>query len=388
MPERRHKKPDATRSRPAERAGGPLTAQAADARHLLQLVGNRAAGALLQARVPAPHPAIGHRVPAGRLVQRATWKDYQLDHQVNEVRGRIKFTNNQDVLFPLPEEEKARLASRIEITLYRLELGLAHDWLGLSHDLAAKIGGLLRTKPDKSEIGQSDAAVVAKKISEDLSELEHAADVVLRHGPQDMAVSKVHVGAKGPKEEGDALPHVEKAGIAGFEQEGVLPPIDEPQLQADSYYRSRDGFIHVVEVKDTVNALRTKLVAKDQYLRQVRWLERHKKTPSYKAVVEYFVQDPTPFHRLLDDVVRLPFAEIEKAQLQQNQDWIKFGDEKFTFARFDTLYEDAMRVFLPNIKVHKLKGDGIGKFLDQYFGTKALAKASIADPDIMKGYKG
>jgi hypothetical protein len=112
------------------------------------------------------------------VMQRATWKDYKLDRQVDAARARVTFTDAEDILFGLREDQKARLRSRIEITLYRLELGLARDWLGDTHDLVAKIGGLLRTEPDKVEVGKSPAEVVAKKISEDLSELEHAADVV------------------------------------------------------------------------------------------------------------------------------------------------------------------------------------------------------------------
>jgi hypothetical protein len=385
-------------ARLTERAGGQPTTQTAGVQQLAALVGNRAAAAFLQARAAAPFVA-ADRLPASRVpqvltglggpvMQRATWKDFKLDRQVDAARARVTFTDAQDILFGLREDQKARLRSRIEITLYRLELGLAHNWLGDTHDLVAKIGGLLRTEPDKVEVGKSPAEVVAKKISEDLSELEHAADVVLRHGEQDMAVSKVHVGAKGPDREGGDLPLAEKTGIAGFEKEGVLPPIDEPQLQADSYYRSRDGFVHVVEIKDTVNALRSKLRAERQYERQVRWLARYKGTDAYKRVVEYFIQDPTPFHRLLDGEVLGPFGTIEKAQLAPGQDWFKLGDEKFTFNAFNSLYKQAMSVFGPNIARHHLTGARIGTFLDQYFGTKELARASIASPEIMEGFTG
>lgn len=391
MPERR-RSPALSReeapqlSRPKVRAGG--------VQHLVQLLGNRAAAALLQARGAAPP---SRRVPpaltalGGPVLQRATWADYGLDRQVAGARARIAFTDDQDLLFALPEREKAQLRSRIEIALYRLELGLKNDWLGESHDLSAKIGGLLRSKPDKKEKDRTPAEVLAKKISEDLSELEHAADVVLRHGPQDIAVSKVHVGAKGPQEEGAQLPPVEKAGIRGFEQQGALPPIDEPQLQADTYYRSGDGYVHVVEVKDSVNALRTKLAEARQYERQKRWLERRKRNRDYLGVVEYFIQDPTPFHRLLDRRVLEPFDEIEKAQFAKGHDWIKLGDEKFTFPAFKALYDQAMAAFDGYTESHKAfwkPKDHTGPFLDRFFGTKALARATIANPQIMEAFTG
>jgi hypothetical protein len=35
-----------------------------------------------------------------------------------------------------------------------------------------------------------------------------------------------------------------------------------------------------------------------------------------------------------------------------------------------------------------LTGARIGTFLDQYFGTKELARASIASPEIMEGFTG
>lgn len=385
MPERR-RKPALSREKAPELVAAPAR-PAAGVEQLVQLVGNRAAAALLQARTAAPRVRTRLVAP---MVQRATWAEYKLDRQVAAARERIKFTDDTDILYALSEEEKARLRSRIEITLYRLELGLAHDWLGQSHDLTAKIGGLLRTTADKVEKDRTPAEVVAKKISEDLSELEHAADVVLRHGQRDMAVSKVHVGSKGPQEGGGELPLVEKAGIRGFEKEGVLPPIDEPQLQADSYYRSRDGYVHVVEVKDSVNALRTKLTEAKQYERQMRWLLRHKANSDYPAVVEYFIQDPTPFHRLLDSVVMKPFGEIEQAQLAPGHDWIKLGDEKFTFPAFNLLYTQAMEVFTKFMKTHKWwkTKEHAGPFLDRFFGTKALARASIASPEILEDFKG
>jgi hypothetical protein len=386
MPERR-RKPALGREKEPALASRP-TARAAGVEQFVQLFGNRAAAAVLQARTAAPHVARDRR-PAGPLVQRATWADLGLDRQVSAARARIAFNSQADVLFGLPEDQKIQLRSRIEIALYRLELGLAHDWLGESHDLGAKIGSLLRTEPDKVDKKLTKAQIVAKKISEDLSELEHAADVVLRHGPADMAISKVHIGTKGPAKEGGVLPLVEKAGIAGFEKEGVLPPIDEPQLQADTYYRSRDGFIHAVEVKDSVNALRTKLADGEQYRRQVRWLTRHQNTPDYKPVVEYFIQNPTPFHRLLDPTVLDPFMKVEAAQLVQGQDWIKLGDEKFTYPGFKTLYDQAMNAFTTFTKTHKWWDDKkhTGKFLDEFFGTKAAARMSIGSPQTMEAFK-
>ena len=321
-------------------------------------------------------------------VQRKTWNDLGLDNIVEGARRRMQNLATDPQLQTLDPQKQQELSSRVDITLYRLELGLQNDWLAYSSDLEKKLGALLSTKPSKApNDGDNDADVIAKDISESLSELEHAADVVLRSTALDgeIAMSEVFIGIRGSNDEGKAdMPDIANQDIIG--RDNTLPGIDEPKLEADVYYKDGNGFVHVVEVKDSVNALISKLGKEKQYLRQISWLR--KRSDDYGRIVEYFIQSPIPFHRLLDDKVIDPFGEIEDAQDPKGQAWFKLGDEKFSYPDFVKFYEAAMNVFGPLLKKYKLGPSGmVGVFLDMFFVTKEIARASIADPQAIEETK-
>lgn len=321
---------------------------------------------------------------AGNLIQRKTWAQVGLDRPVASARERMANLDADPILGALTPQQKILLRHRVETTLYSLELALENNWLGVTADLKKKIGALLSNTPNREPVaGEGRADVLAKQISESLSELEHAADVVLRSTDSDgeIAMSEVFIGVRGPE---GAPPDVAHKDIIG--EDNVLPGIDEHQLEADVYYLDGNNVIHVVEVKDSVNALRTKLTEVNQYTRQISWLK--KRTADNGRVVEYFIQSPVPFHRLLDEVVLGPFKEIEAAQEPKGQDWFKFGDEKFTYPRFIVFYKAAMSVFLPLLKKYQLDpSDMVGVFLDAFFGTKELARTSISNPAALEGIK-
>lgn len=158
-----------------------------------------------------------------------------------------------------------------------------------------------------------------KKISEDLSELEHLVDLPA----WEETAGPAYVGAK--------------TGKAG-EHTG-LPPLDVPAMEVDAYYMGSDNVLHVDEVKDTPRAFASK-VKKDgkQVARQVKWLDNSTHDPNRE--VGYYINKTGPnFDEVLDPTVIKNLKPIAAAQ--DYKGFLNFDLEEMTVDELEVLRAQA-----------------------------------------------
>ena len=221
----------------------------------------------------------------------------------------------------------AAVGDRAQRVFPILEKGIKTGAIELTPDLIKKINETL-TYLGKGMKG-------SKQVSEALAELEHIANIFATVELAQPAV----LGAQGPEWSPNQWEPIE-AEVT----HGQLPPLDVIRLEADAYYRSADGVLHLDEVKDTPRALAYKAKAGEQIKRQVQWLK--------KAVIEnenvvvkqvgYFVPTPEPkFEDVLSPVVIANLKLIDAAQ-KPGLKFINIAGVHFSIDELTHLYEYAL----------------------------------------------
>jgi hypothetical protein len=302
-----------------------------------------------------------------------------LGAQVEEIRKRMTFKDRKDVLSKLDESDKKTLRERVLNTLTNLNIQIQHNRIGYTEAFQETIDALLKRttnhRTNRYNPKGTAQAIIAREISEKLSELDYVAKVPQLAMPK-WSASKVYMGIQGNKKI--------KADVDTINFEKVpftLPAIDVDELEADVYYRDVGGVVHVVEVKNTVRALCEKLSKGKQSGRQIAWLKKRK---GYKRVVEYFIQSSTGFDRALDPDVTNRFGEIEHAQYPKGQEWIQFENKRYTFENFKTLANKADILLGDKIRKLGIRRHETFQFVEHYFGTIGRAENSVNDPDSVK----
>jgi len=210
-------------------------------------------------------------------------------------------------------------------------------------DKARKPGGRLGINGSKTFRGLvGDLATgTPDKVSQSFAELAHA-KYVLEQPDLDPA-ALVYIGAQYKQE------------LKG------LPTIDIENVEADSYYRTRDGVVHLDEVKDTPNAFVTKILRSDQFKRYREWLG---KGPKRKVGVDIRNTGPK-FHRILEEKVLKSLEQTIAHDLSGQ--FFKVGDQVFSMKELRQLYQRAVDALGHTRRVNPELG--MGTLLDRYFDT-------------------
>jgi hypothetical protein len=280
-----------------------------------------------------------------------------------------------------------------------LEKGLALDWnKSRAASLATRIattfqillnylGNPIQPTPDlhrninetvKGCLAKKDSEV--KQASEALSELEHAANVVVNS----QTVGEFVLGAQGP-----VWSPGMKDPVKPEDQHGKLPPLDVLRLEADAYYMTGGDTLHIDEVKDTPRALADKIKKGEQLRRQIKWLKEpasFDKSPyTYKKQVGYFVQAGQPhFDHVLSEAVLENFALLNQNQ-ESELPFIRIGKYAFYVKDLEKLYKDAIKWLGDNSKAYKEPPYNMMKAseaVSYFFGDVEQATATIKKGDL------
>jgi hypothetical protein len=164
---------------------------------------------------------------------------------------------------------------------------------------SAKPPDLASDQPIEGEQKRTNRDHIAKKLSQALAELDYAARIVERG---DLRAPFV-LGARSRMTAGGAVAEAEP-------EHGDLPPLHVENLEADAYYQTADGVLHVDEVKDTPAALAAKVKEGGQVRRQLEWLDlpvRLTPTSVARKTVHYYVANTKP-----------DFAQLLRRPVQEN----------------------------------------------------------------------
>ena len=208
------------------------------------------------------------------------------------------------------------------------------------------------------------------RVSENLSELEHAVNVI---NTQSLAAPLV-LGAKGPETHGTGMvKHAEKP-------HGKLPPLGVDDLEVDSYYLTDDDVLHLDEVKNTPAAFAEKAKHGGQIGRQLEWLAKEVQKPdgeNYKKRVGYAVQADQPkFDTVLSKNVIENLDLIDNYQTEVP--FINIAGENFTVHQLRQMYEGAIIWLGQSKPVLDQKGIKFSDAASMYFGSLTLAKQTLA----------
>ena len=268
-----------------------------------------------------------------------------------------------------PEKAGTDFVGRVTRS-YKVVLGALDTEQGIepTPDLHKKIN---ETNALLDRVDPQDKHVM--RASQALAEVEHVANV---HGSSDLAMPMV-LGAQGPEWSPE-----QKDPIKAEEQHGDLPPLDIVRLEADAYYQTTDGTLHIDEVKDTPRALADKVKKGDQIRRQIAWLEY----PSCIEVspyvlpkqVGYFARAPGPyFDEVLSEDVIANFQLLERKQSNRDESFLRVGDVRFSARELAQMYDDAID-WLGKSRTHyqkrRLKAS---EAATQYFGNVETALATL-----------
>lgn len=205
---------------------------------------------------------------------------------------------------------------------------------------------------------------VAKRASEALSELEHAANTA-RSGALGKG-TQYFLGAQGPvwapQQGNDYQPE---------EGHGNLPPIDVVNVEADGYYLTADNVLHLDEIKDTPSAAAAKLKAGAQARRQIEWLKRPARGAKHlKKQVGYWIQAEGPkFGDLLSEDPLDTLKLIADNQQVRGAKFIGIGAERFSYDELRKIYDDAIRWLETNRDAYKERNMKASEAATKYFGT-------------------
>ncbi|MDX6692888.1 MAG: hypothetical protein QOF02_491 [Blastocatellia bacterium] len=265
-------------------------------------------------------------------------EEAELNYRERQTRGELK---------PL-----TKVVSPVEVTK-SLEDASNANWDTLDAPVATRAkrvfpiivsafkGGAVELTPDllkkiRETLSQlKKGKEASKQVSEALSELEHIANILTTVKLGAPAV----LGAQGPEWSPQQWGPIE-AEVT----HGQLPPLDIIRLEADAYYLSSDGVLHLDEVKDTPRALAQKAKDGDQIKRQVKWLKKAviKNEKLMVKQVGYFVATPEPyFDDVLSAVVIANLKLIDDAQ-KPGLKFINIAGHLFSLAELKNLYDFAI----------------------------------------------
>ena len=120
----------------------------------------------------------------------------------------------------------------------------------------------------------------------------------------------------------NAIRVIEEGNVDGIVSIGVekghkpkgLPEIDVDKVEADTYFKTSDGVIHLNEVKNTPNAFVSKLKDgiskrkkdknyKGQFERYGEWIEKGTDQNQVRKAMVFIRNSEPNFHRIIDKVV-------------------------------------------------------------------------------------
>ena len=140
----------------------------------------------------------------------------------------------------------------------------------------------------------------------------------------------------------------------------------------------------VVEVKDTVNALRAKLAAGTQNARIIQWISGS--SPQQRRAAQYFVRDGTVgFQDVLDNKILSPMTELEGAMgaagtVALSDYTLCVGGQRFRVAELRALEQAALTYLKAYRADHR--GANLNVVAAEVFGSVSGAKKAAAE-----GYK-
>jgi hypothetical protein len=197
-----------------------------------------------------------------------------------------------------------------------------------------------------SDLGSTDPGTVSQR----LAELEHAAYVLKR---------------------GNLDPNTPIAIGAEYNQQLTnLPKIDVEKVEADTYYKTVDGVIHLDEVKDTPNAFVSKL-KEQQFDRYAEWIDEGKNlsTPQDRVVGVYIRQTGPGFDQILDSA---RFQRLSNTIVSDDtKPFMKIGEYTFNLNELKSMQQDALQKLGEIIAENKKNGEQVkpSELAKQYFGS-------------------
>ncbi len=197
-----------------------------------------------------------------------------------------------------------------------------------------------------SDLGSKDIDTVQQRFAE----LEHAA-YVLKRGNLD-ANTPIVIGAE------------------YNQQLKNLPKIDVEKVEADTYYKTADGVIHLDEVKNTPNALVSKL-REQQFDRYAQWMNEGINLPTEEErVVGVYIRQTGPgFDQILDSG---RFQRLSSTIVSDDtKPFMKVGEYTFSLNDLKNIQQDAFQKLTEIINENKRNGVKVkpSDLAKQYFGS-------------------
>lgn len=197
-----------------------------------------------------------------------------------------------------------------------------------------------------SDLGVTDSDTV----NERFAELEHAAYVLKR---------------------GNLAPNTPIVIGAKYNQQLTnLPKIDVEKVEADTYYKTADGVIHLNEVKNTPNAFVEKL-KEEQFDRYAEWIDKGKNLPNpQERVAEVYIRQTGPgFDQILDSA---RFQRLSNTIVSDDtKPFMKVGEYTFSLNDLKNVQQDALQKLGDIIAENKRNGIKVkpSELAKQYFGS-------------------
>ena len=147
--------------------------------------------------------------------------------------------------------------------------------------------------------------------------------------------------------------------------------LDVDKVEADTYFRTTDGVLHLNEVKNTPNAFVEKLrktADGGQFARYSEWIEKGTKlNPPQAREVTVYVKNTQPnFHYIIDSQT-LEALKKSIAQHDSTATILEMGGKKFSFDELQKLTKDAYKA-LKKIK-KKNPNMEFTEIADEYFDS-------------------
>ncbi len=150
---------------------------------------------------------------------------------------------------------------------------------------------------------------------------------------------------------------------------GTLPKIDVENVEADTYYRTADGVVHLDEVKDTPNAFVSKMGEQRQFERYQAWLARGK-----NREVNVYIRNTGPkLYRILRESILNDLNDTIVRDI--SRPFFRIGQHVFSMKNLDEMDQEAGRIVV--ILRAKYPELSLGDLLDHYFGTLEDALKTI-----------
>ena len=161
-------------------------------------------------------------------------------------------------------------------------------------------------------------------------------------------------------------------GVTKGQKPKDLPEIDIDKVEADTYYKTKDGVLHLNEVKNTPNAFVSKLLESSkkedggQFGRYANWIETGAKQNQVREAMVYIKNSEPKFHEIIDSDVLTELSETI-AKDNKNIPIIQIKNTKFTYNELKQFTDDAYAK-LRELK-KKNKKMSFVQIADQYFNS-------------------